>query len=131
MRGNSMNERLTIGWRAMLALVVAAALWMASPLQAQNWVTPYRPARPALSPYLYLTRPDFRSFPNYQAFLEPLRNQQQNTYNQEVEMTRLRGDVQQQRSQLRPANAAPTGAGSTFNNYLHYYPARAVVLVPI
>ena len=83
MRENMNNDRSTVVSQVMLALVPAAVLWMASPLQAQSWVTPYRPARPALSPYLYLTRPDVRGFPNYQAFVEPLRDQRQKAYNQE------------------------------------------------
>ena len=125
MRGDMNNDRSTGARHLMLALVPAAVLWMASPLQAQSWVTPYRPSRPALSPYMYLTRPDVRGFPNYQAFVEPLRDQRQNLYNQEAEITRLRCDLGQQQSQIRPADAAPTGARSTYGNYSHYYPGAS------
>jgi len=110
-------------------LVVMAAVLLAAPERggAQQAVQSYQPSRPALSPYLYLTRPNVGPFPNYQAFVQPTQNQLQLNQLQQSQVTQLQQNQQQlQQSQeklqqLSPAQMAPTGTGSSFNSLSHFY----------
>jgi hypothetical protein len=94
---------------------------------AQQAVQSYQPSRPALSPYLYLTRPNVGPFPNYQAFVQPTQNQLQVNQLQQSQVTQLQQNqqqLQQAQEKLRqsgPAQMAPTGTGSSFNSLSHFY----------
>ena len=110
-------------------LVVMALVLLAAPERggAQQAVQSYQPSRPALSPYLYLTRPNVGPFPNYQAFVQPTQNQLQINQVQQSQVTQLQQNqqqlqqTQQKLQQLGPAQMAPTGTGSSFNSLSHYY----------
>jgi len=110
-------------------LVVMALVLLALPERggAQQAIQSYQPSRPALSPYLYLTRPNVGPFPNYQAFVQPTQNQLQINQLQQSQVTQLQQNQQQlQQSQeklqqLGPAQMAPTGTGSSFNSLSHFY----------
>ena len=111
------------------ALVVMALVLLAAPERggAQQAVQSYQPSRPALSPYLYLTRPNVGPFPNYQAFVQPTQNQLQINQLQQSQVTQLQQNQQQLQQaqeklqQLGPAQMAPTGTGSSFNSLSHFY----------
>jgi hypothetical protein len=110
-------------------LVAMAAVLLAAPGRgaAQQAVQSYQPSRPALSPYLYLTRPNVGPFPNYQAFVQPTQNQLQINQVQQSQVTQLQQNqqqlqqTQQKLQQLGPAQMAPTGTGSSFNSLSHFY----------
>jgi hypothetical protein len=110
-------------------LVVMALVLLAAPERAgaQQAVQSYQSSRPALSPYLYLTRPNVGPFPNYQAFVQTTQNQLQINQIQQSQVTTLQQNQQQlQQSQeklqqLGPAQMAPTGTGSSYNSLSHYY----------
>jgi hypothetical protein len=76
-----------------VTLMVAAAL--CAEAQAQQLVAPYTPAKPTLSPYLYLTRPNQGPLPNYQTFVEPLKNQAQVNRNQQAAIQDIQQQIQQ------------------------------------
>jgi len=80
------------------------------------------PGGPTLSPYLNLNRPDFSTLPSaYDSFLVPQQRLQRNLYDlgqtQQANTRRIEGEI----SQVRSSVAAPTGVGSGFMNYSHYY----------
>ena len=125
----------------ILALALLATCAVA---QAQRQVNSYSPARPTLSPYLYLTRQQNGPFPNYQTFVQPAQQQQQinrtqslniNGLQQTQQSQQLQIDQTQQQQQQQqqfsnkqtqgmkiiPSSVAPTGIGGTYNNLSHYY----------
>jgi hypothetical protein len=103
--------------RILLTLVLLLSI--TRELQAQRRVTPYQPATPTTSPYLYLTLPETGALPNYQAFVEPLQNQQRINVSHQAEIGRLN----QEQLDYGPATGvAPTGTASVYNNLSHYYP---------
>ncbi len=72
--------------RYILAPIVALALLATcSVAHAQRQMNSYTPARPTLSPYLYLTRQQSGPFPNYQTFVQPAQQQQQINRTQQTE----------------------------------------------
>ena len=119
--------------KALPVTLFLACLSIAGAVRAQQQMPSYQPSRPALSPYLYLTRPDFGPFPNYQTYVEPYKNQQQANLIQQTQITQLQQGQQQQQQQLQqtqpeqqfaPANVAPTGVSAATNgNLSHYYPS--------
>ena len=106
----------------LIALVVLA---FGTEANAQQRKPSYQPAKPTLSPYLFLTRPQVGYFPNYHTFVEPMRNQTRVNQIQQTQITGLNQQVQEQqqlqKSLQRPAAAAPTGHGSVYGNVSHYY----------
>ena len=101
-----------------LALLSPAAF-----AHGQQQVPSYSPSRPTLSPYLYLTRPQEGPFPNYQTFVQPLKNQIQTNQTQQLQIQQLQQSQQQlQQQQYGAANVAPTGIGAGYNTLSHYYP---------
>src|SRR5262245_60119038 len=95
---------------AIRASLMLAWLSIAAAAHAQQQVPSYSPARPTLSPYLYLTRPDVGPFPNYQTFVQPLKNQIQTNQVQQQQIQLLQQSQQQlQQQQYGAANVAPTG----------------------
>jgi hypothetical protein len=111
---------------------------MASPAAAQNQnkgYSRYTPARPTISPYNELFRPETGPLPNYHQYVRPLQqqiavnkqqqavNRQQAVFNTEQD-TGLR-NVQQGFRQLQTGTLPATGIGGTFRNFSHYYPGLA------
>jgi hypothetical protein len=114
--------------KLLVVTLLLSGLSIAGEVQAQQQVPSYQPTKPTLSPYLYLTRPDFGPFPNYQTYVEPYKNQQQFNLNQQTQITQLQQGQQQQQqqsqqSQFAPAQVAPTGVSATTGNLSHYYPS--------
>lgn len=85
----------------------------------QQGIPAYRPARPSVSPYLYLTQPDVGQLPNYYAFVRPLREQMETNRIERENMTEFE---QRLRSQQQAAEGTATGVGATYLDYGHFYP---------
>lgn len=107
---------------AVLVVVLAALSTLATPAAAQF----YRPpAGPTITPYLdYFNAPISPLLENYHTYVRPradLRNRLRGLdtamTQQQRQLDQLSGDFQQ----LSSSRAAPTGTGSTFMNYSHYY----------
>jgi hypothetical protein len=109
-------------WLVRIVLVLGSFA-IAAQADAQG----YQPARPTISPYLYLTKPQQGPLPNYQTYVQPLKNQAQTNQMQQTQLTQL----QQSQEQLQltqtngAAGVAPTGVGSAFNSLSHYYPGAS------
>ena len=68
--------------------------------------------------------------PNFYQYYLPQRRLQQNLRNQEYQLQRQRNAIQSMQNQwLAPGQEgggiSPTGQGSTFMDYSHFYPARS------
>jgi hypothetical protein len=106
---------------AFLSLTLLAVL--AGESRAQQSVSSYHPATPTLSPYLQLFRPNPGPLPNYQAFVQPLQNQQQTNLMQQTQITQLQQNQQDlQQQYATPAAATQTGVGGVYNSLSHFYP---------
>ena len=86
------------------------------------------PAGPTLSPYLLFSRRPTGIYDNYNAFIRPRFELRSTLYTQNQELRYLdrnlqavEGDVRTL-SKIREAGVAPTGVGSSYLNYSHYYP---------
>ncbi|MCC7087136.1 MAG: hypothetical protein IT427_19210 [Pirellulales bacterium] len=111
--------------RCIGLLVMLSILITGKALFAQQKAPSYRSAKPTLSPYLFLTRPQVGFFPNYHTFVEPYRNQTQINQIQQTQISNLNQEVQQQNTlQNKPAAVAPTGHSSVYGNLSHYYSAN-------
>ena len=108
-----------------LGLVVAFAVaGGVSPVEAQS-SRYYRPPRPTFSPWFSLFQRNTGPLDNYHSFVRPeqrlFRTLQDQGMALEQQRTRV-GALGQQMTQLeRPSTVRPTGTGSTFMNYSHYY----------
>lgn len=119
--------------RHVLIVVAALALCagvLASPASAQRR---YRsPSGPTITPYLdYFRRDNGVLRDPYNAWVRPRRIVRDEIYQQRQSLYTLgRGlrdvnrDVNQMQS-LRASGASPTGTGSSFMNYSHYYQMRS------
>lgn len=109
---------IALGFFVAMGLVL-----LAQSAEAQQRMPPFQPSKPALSPYLYLTRPQFGYFPNYQTFVEPYRIQERTNNINQTQINRLNREVQQQQTTLRQqlAPVAPTGTASVYGHTSHYY----------
>ena len=86
------------------------------------------PAGPTLSPYLLFSRRPTGIYDNYHAFVRPrfelrstLRVQNHELGQLNRNLQDVRGDIRTL-SEVREAGVAPTGVGSSYLNYSHYYP---------
>lgn len=103
-------------------LVVISFVFLGAEASAQHKAPSYQPAKPTLSPYLFLTRPQVGFFPNYHTFVEPYRAQTQINQIQQTQISGLNKQQQQMQQQMvRPAAVAPTGHSSVYGNMSHYY----------
>ena len=103
----------------------------------------YEPARPTLSPYLNLTRPDWGTLPNYQSLVRPMLRQQElnqraaRILDRNAQRLQQLGERTEETQELirgwtsrTPTVANPTGkssifgAVSGFRSYSHYYPSK-------
>ena len=109
-------------------------VWQASEAEAQVGVSRYEsPAGPTISPYLDYFRRDTGLLNRHHAFVRPqiemqrsVRQLQQTSLQQQVQLGNLRGQLQT----LRESTAAPTGTGSRFMDYSHYYRLPAAPTAP-
>jgi hypothetical protein len=113
-------------WMTRLIVVATflAALFALTPrpAAAQGYYVP--PGGSPFSPYLDLYRRDTGLLNQYYNFVIPRRQLAQTLDQQRTAINRLETQVQSVRGQLRPAptaNIGPTGVGSGYMNYSHYY----------
>ncbi len=121
--GNRDMKRLQLGLAVLVACVVLSS---ARAAHAQRGYTPYR--RPTLSPWLNLYRRDSGPLDSYHMFVRPeirlretLQRQQANIRRQGAGLNSL---GQQMTRYEREGPVRPTGTGSTFMNYSHFFPVR-------
>lgn len=112
-------------WSLVLVVVLAAAGGV-SPVEAQSSKY-YRPPRPTFSPWFNLFQKNTGPLDNYHSFVRPEQRLFKTLQNQGTAIEQQRtqmGTLGQQVTQLeRPSTVRPTGTGSTFMNYSHYYPS--------
>ena len=100
-----------------LCLVVVSA--------APSWAQRYRPSSPPLSPWFGLYNRDSGALDNYHYYVRPRQQAYRALREQRHEIQRQRSDLhtlgQQVLSMRQPNSLRPTGVGSTFMNYSHYY----------
>jgi hypothetical protein len=112
-------------------LLVSALLFPSVGAFGQVGSGRYQPSRPTVSPYLNLLRRDAGPVPNYHTLVRPQLqqqaiNQQQRAINQQ-QQSQIRNQqrdldrVQSGLLQMRSPQASPTGTGSAFMNYSHFY----------
>ena len=84
----------------------------------------YRPSRPTVSPYLNLLRNDNGALPNYYGLVRPQLNQQ--AFDNQITATSRSQTLAIQKLSHISGNTVngPTGSGSVFKNYSHFYPAK-------
>jgi hypothetical protein len=114
--------------RTILMLCVAAFFCLSGSTahaQRDRYDRRYEPSRPTLSPYLNYFRQDTGLVDSYNTFVRPQERLRREMNRQESRLRNLDRQVgqldRQVEQQIRPAQMAPTGTGSTFMNYLHYY----------
>jgi hypothetical protein len=124
-------KRSRFGLSMLAGLAVLAGL--ATPAAAQVPGARYTPARPTISPYLNLLRPDDAILPNYYTFVRPElqtetvraqqalvnRQQQSMLFQQQNEIDQVVGGST---LRTRVAQVRPTGTASGFMNTSHYFP---------
>jgi hypothetical protein len=110
--------------RLILPLALGCILCASQSAWAQRLQRYQPPYGPTLSPYLEYYRRPSGVLNNYHMFVRPrvelrqtLRSQQQQILTLDRELRRAAV------SQVREAEVAPTGTGSGFMNYSHYYPS--------
>ena len=81
----------------------------------------YRPQRPTISPYVNLLRNDSGPVPNYYSLVRPQQDQQ--AWDREASRFAQSSDlaIRQLNTIVDRREIGPTGTGSVFNNYSHYY----------
>jgi len=120
--------------RSALCMLAGLALLagLAAPALAQVPGARYQPARPTISPYLNLLRPDDAILPDYYTFVRPQlqteayraqqsivnRQQQSMLFQQQAEIEQVASGT----FRTRAAQVRPTGTASGFMNTSHYFP---------
>jgi hypothetical protein len=107
---------------ALAMAIVAATAGLPSAASGQGYQSP---AGPTITPYLdYFSVPVGPWLDNYHTYVRPRAELRSNlnrlgaqAYQQERRLNQLGNDFQQMNSSV----AAPTGTGSTFMNYSHYF----------
>jgi hypothetical protein len=128
--------------RIIYVLALSVSVGVTQPGFAQRRASVYRPATPAVSPYLNLLRTSEGGLPSYYAFVRPFQQQQTTNQQQTQLLLRQEREIQQLRDQRIiigetrqefVQGTAPTGTGSGFMttgrdsgflNYSHFYPLR-------
>ncbi len=107
-----------------LALLVAGVVFTSDSVSYAQ----YRPARPTLNPWLHGARRNDGLLPDYHTFVRPRQQLHRTLQRQNTEIRSLqRGLVGMDRALMegkRATSARPTGTGSVFMNYSHYYQYR-------
>lgn len=113
---------------ALIALFTCVASFLPCSVDAQGIGRSFRPNTPTLSPYFGLYNRNASPVGNYHGFVRPRQEvyrsfQQQNRINQR-QSANVRALGQQVLSMRQSETLRPTGTGSTFMNYSHYYNFR-------
>jgi len=103
-----------------------------APSWAQGMRPSYTPSSPTLSPWFGLYNRDSGPLDNYHNFVRPRQRVYRALQQQHNEIQRQSSNLnalgQEVLSMRQPSSLRPTGVGSTFMNYSHYYsvqpPAR-------
>ena len=115
-------------------LAVAWIAWAASCGQAQAQLPSYSPLTPPLSPWLYMYPKTGGPVDNYHMFVQPRVQLQDTIQQQQADMANIQqqglatGTIGEQVSQIqreRHRLVSPTGTGSVFMHYSHYFPNRS------
>ena len=119
----TMKHAKSVGGMLVALLLLSPAGWAYAQYPSLDT---RRFSRPPLSPWLQLFRRDVGPLPNYHQFVRPEQRLRQTLTQQE---TALRWQGAQIRSLQGQATAGqrtgmpqPTGTGSVFLDYSHYYP---------
>lgn len=124
--------------KRLVGLSVATGLWLAAggisfgqaTYSAPSWEQARgrytAPLQPQLSPYLNLLRNDSSALSPYHSFVQPRRQQLQAFQQQASRLDRLeRVTASPHPTRGQPSTGRlPTGSGSYFQSYLHFYPGR-------
>jgi hypothetical protein len=109
---------LTVLFAALAGLLCLAAEASA---QAPRGISPYggryTPSRPTLSPYLNLFRNQRGPIPNYHLYVRPILQQESINAQYGAAVQQL----EQGFSQSQTTPHGPTGIGSGYRNFSHYY----------
>ncbi len=116
-------------FRLSVLIASGVMLFAVQQTEAQQRPTRYQsPSGPTLSPYLLYSRRPLGVVDNYHAFVRPRVQLRSTLSTQDRRISQLDGNVRDvQRdvrtlSGVRPSGVAPTGTGSSYLNYSHYYP---------
>lgn len=112
-----------------LSVIAAMAILMAvsSNALAQKPLRRYRPpAGPTITPYLNYSRADLSTLPDpYNSFVVPQQRLQRDLYETTRRQENQFRTLENQLDQVKNSTVPPTGVGSTFMNYSHYYQNRS------
>jgi hypothetical protein len=112
---------------ARIALVAAVLVaWLAQDALAQAPPRRYQPARPTISPYLNLFRPEVSPLPNYYSFVRPQFQERDFQGRQQAINVQQQAEIQtvnQGLLQIAEPSIPSTGRGGTFRNYSHFFRA--------
>lgn len=108
--------------KTVVLAALSSAVWLAGALFANAQVMRYQPARPTVSPYLNLFRPNNGVIPNYQSLVRPMLqqqaiNQQQQLFNEQQSQSLQQLQLNMQGMQQQQASGSlvpPTGKSSWF-----------------
>jgi hypothetical protein len=118
-----LGHRWLVRAAAVAPLSLAFLAFMPATATAQQgYYVP--PGGSPFSPYLDLYRRDTGLLNQYYNFIIPRRQLTETLNQQRAAITNLQTQVQSNRAQLRPtptARIGPTGVGSVYMNYSHYY----------
>ena len=123
--------RATIVLALLFSAVAVEALAQGGPSQSR-----FAPARPTISPYLYLSRGTVGGVPSYYAWVRPRfeLERQMNQVNQQLNFLDRQLLIEQQMNQVQQGESgAPYRAvgspstAATFMNYSHFFPAQTPV----
>ena len=105
-------------------LLILTVLTSLPTIASAQDVPRYSPQRPTISPYLNLTRNGRGSLPNYYSLVRPQLNQQ--SFDRQAAATARSQALAIQSLKSVPLTqvSGPTGTGSVYQNYSHFYPAR-------
>ncbi len=114
--------RRLAGFVAVAAgMMVGPSLAEAQPLVRRSWSP-----SPTLSPWLDLFRADLGVLDPYNSLVRPRLELQDRLRRQQLDLARQAAGLSAMRQQMiqasRPTTIRPTGAGSVFMDYSHYYP---------
>jgi hypothetical protein len=118
-------KRLNLAATVMLLVFTCSDAWAQGPNRY------YSPSGPTLPSQLNYFRRDVGLLDQYNTFVQPRQQldfQFQQMAAQQAADFRTTQRQLEQIKEIRPSDAAPTGIGGTYMNYLHYYrlPTRGV-----
>jgi len=109
-------------------LLAGALLTSARAASAQGPESRYRPSRPTLSPWFDLYQRNSGPLDNYHQFVRPQIELQDTLTQQNAAIQRGSAGLRSLRSEVtdlqQEGNVRPTGTGSVFMDYSHFYPSK-------